>query len=252
MKKIFINIIYVALIIIFVISIFFIIKDYYFNNNTQTKIEELQKIMKNESDTNIAKTEVSPQIENFRKINEKNSNIVAWLEIEETEINFPVLQATNNNYYLTKDYNNKYNPNGSIFLDSNCNIQDQSQNIIIYGHNNNNELMFNNLLKYKDKQYYEQHPKIKITTNTEIATYTIIAVFESQVYNQNQQDIFKYYNYTNFKDDSEYYNYINNCKKLSIYEIESNINYREQLITLSTCEYSKENGRFVVLGIKEK
>lgn len=254
-----INIIYVICIIVFVISCFYII-NYFINvQKTKSDIEEIRKIMEVKENVveNTENTEsgevaesTNQRIEQLKKVQEQNPDIVAWLEIEGTEINYPVLQADNNEYYLTRNYKKEYNFNGSIFLDYRYDFERPSDNFLIYGHNNNNGLMFDDLLAYENKSYYESHPEIKLTTTKEDATYKIIAVFKGQAYEQTSENEFQYYNYVDFENDEEYYNYIENCKKDSLYEIDTKIDYREKLLTLSTCEYSRKNGRFAILAIK--
>lgn len=257
MKKKIINIIYVICIIVFLISCVYIV-NYFINvGKTKSDIEEIRDIM--DSNENVVENtivsgeqteNVNPKIEQLKKVQELNEEIVAWLKIEGTEINYPVLQADNNEYYLTRNYKKEYNSNGSIFLDCRYSFERPSDNFLIYGHNNNNGLMFDDLLAYENKSYYESHPEINLTTTKEDATYKIIAVFKGQAYQENSENEFSYYNYIDFENDEEYYNYIENCKKNSLYEIDSKIDHREKLLTLSTCEYSKKNGRFAILAIK--
>ena len=255
------NILYILFIIIFLISIFYIIN--YFINVEKSKknIEEIRQIMNGNTLNNNEETKklieeqaetTNYKIENLKKIQEENSEIIAWINIEGTEINYPILQSDNNEYYLTKNYKKQYDANGSIFLDCRYDLEKPSDNFLIYGHNNNNGLMFDNLLAYEDKNYYENHPTINLTTIEEDAVYKIISVFKSEVYEKSEDNKFVYYNYIDFENDEQYYSYIENCIKNSLYKIEDNINYKEKLLTLSTCEYSKKNGRFVVVAIKTK
>ena len=106
-----------------------------------------------------------------------------------------------------------------------------------------------NLIEYENRTYYEKHPIINLTTTQEDARYKIIAVLKTQAY-KNSKNEFLYYNYIDFESDNEYYNYINNCKNNSLYEIEENVDSRKKLLTLSTCEYSKKNGRLAIVAIK--
>ncbi len=111
--------------------------------------------------------------------------------------------------------------------------------------------MFNNLLKYKDKSFYDNHKTIKIATNNEESEYSIVAVFKSRIFYQNENNVFRFYNYINFNDEQTYNEYIENCKKIQLYETGVSAIYGEQLITLITCEYSQENGRMVIVAKKE-
>lgn len=105
-------------------------------------------------------------------------------------------------------------------------------------------------MKYAKEDFYKEHSKIRFTTPTEDSIYEIMAAFYSRVYYQNEQNVFRYYYFVNAKNEQEYNNYVNNAKKASIYDTGITATYGEQLLTLSTCEYSQENGRFVVVAKK--
>ena len=110
--------------------------------------------------------------------------------------------------------------------------------------------MFQNLLKYESKSFYEQHPIIQIATDENEKQYEIICTFKSRVFYQNEKNVFRFYQYYNFDNEDKYSEYINNCKKIQLYDTGKTATYGEQLITLITCEYSQENGRMVVVAKK--
>ena len=107
-------------------------------------------------------------------------------KIEDTKIDFPLLQNEDNNYYLTHDCKNQSNKYGSIFLKNECNINDINSNLLIYGHNMKDEEMFNCLLSYQNKEYYNQHKIIKIITENEEREYEIISAFKSRIFYENE------------------------------------------------------------------
>lgn len=187
------------------------------------------------------------KLEELQKI---NSDIVAWIEIENTNISYPVLQSSDNYYYLRRNYKKNYSINGSIFLDKDYSFKKPSTNLLIYGHNIDNGTSFQNLLKYKDKKFYEEHPTIRFTTNKEDAEYEIIAVFRSRLYYADEKNVFRYYNFINAKNEKEYNNFIKNVKNASLYDTGKTAKYGESLMTLSTCSYHTKDGRFVVVAKK--
>lgn len=195
--------------------------------------------------------EVQEKINNIQKtikLKEQNSEVVGWIQIDNTNINYPLLQSNNNDYYLTHNYKKEKSKYGSIFLRSECNLSNENSNIIIYGHNMEDKQMFYSLLKYMDKSNYEKNKTIKIATDNEERSYTIVAVFKSKVFYEDEEDVFKYYQYTNFSNEEEYNKFIKNCKNEQLYDTGESAEYGEQLITLVTCEYSQKNGRFVVVA----
>lgn len=195
----------------------------------------------------------SEKIQKLEQLQKLNSDIVALLEIEGTNINYPVLQSGDNSYYLTHNYKKEKSKDGALMLDKNSDILKPTTNILIYGHNNiGSKEMFADLIKYKNKYFYEQHKTIKFITNTEEQVYEIICVIQSKVYYKTQTNVFKYYFFIDAKSKEEFDSFITNCKKLSLYDIASTAVYGDLLMTLSTCEYSRQNGRFAVIAKKVK
>ena len=185
-----------------------------------------------------------------QKLQEENSDIVGWLEIEGTNINYPVLQGTDNEYYMTHNYKKQKSQNGSIFLTKDYDWSIPSSNLLIYGHNLNNGTMFQELLKYAKEEFYKEHPIIRFTTNKEDAEYEIISAFKSRVYYKTEKNVFRYYFFVNAKSEAEYNEFVQNVKKVSLYDINKTAKFGDQLITLSTCSYHVEDGRFAVVGRK--
>lgn len=112
--------------------------------------------------------------------------------------------------------------------------------------------MFEDLMKYTDEEFYKEHTKIRFTTATEDTEYEIISVFKSRVYYKDEKNVFRYYYFVNAETEEEYNNYVSSAKEVSIYDTGVTAEYGEQLLTLSTCEYSQEDGRFVVVAKKVK
>lgn len=234
--------IFILILIIIIILVFTYYKFYTNKNNNilnDIKIDETQI-----SDA------VTKKMLQLRELKKQNSDIVAWLEIANTEINYPVLQTTDNEYYMTHTYKKEYSSDGSIFLDKDYNWDLPSSNLLIYGHNNKNGNMFQNLLKYEDESYYKEHPIIEFTTVDEDCEYEIISVFKSRVYYKSEKSVFRYYYFINAENEEEYNNYVEESKKASLYDTGKTAQYGEQLLTLSTCEYSQEDGRFVIVAKK--
>ena len=240
----------IIFILIFILSICAII--YYFYNANKDK-NKYQDVLNNrnidEEQVTEERTERMLQVEELKK---ENQDIVGWIEIEGTNINFPVLQGTDNQYYMEHTYTKEYSKGGSIFLDKSYEWNIPSSNLLLYGHNNKNGTMFQDLLKYKDESFYKEHPTIRFTTIKDDCQYEIISAFLSRVYYQDEQDVFRYYYFINADNESEYNNYISESKKASLYDTGITAEYGDQLLTLSTCEYSQEDGRFVVVAKKVK
>ena len=220
---------------------------YYLYNNYKTRkdnAEILGNVKINETDITGTKTERMLQLEELQKENEE---IIGWLEIGGTNINYPVLQASDNDYYLTHNYKKEKSSTGSIFLDKDFDLINGSSNYLIYGHRSKSGLMFEDLMKYAKEDFYKEHTKVKFTTNKDDSLYEILSVFYSRVYYKSEKNVFRYYYFVNANNEQEYNDFVNNAKKVSLYDTGVTANYGEQLLTLSTCEYSQEDGRFAIV-----
>lgn len=252
-KRSFKRILLIILSCIFICSIIAIMILKYIEYSDSKRQEKISKTLEtieiSEEHLEEQKTERMLQVEELQK---ENSDVVGWLEIEGTNINYPVLQGEDNDYYLTHNYKKEKISGGSIFLDKDYNFSIPSSNLLIYGHRHQKGLMFEDLVKYKEEEFYKEHSKIRFTTVTEDCEYEIIATFNSRLYYQKETNVFRYYFFINANNEEEYNEFVNNCKKASLYDTGKTATYGEQLLTLSTCDYSQENGRFAVVAKKIK
>ena len=202
-----------------------------------------------ENQTEPAENQFDPKLEEIKKLYEENNDLVGWLTIEGTIVDYPVMFTKGEDYYLRKDFYKKYSTGGSLFIDKFFSMEPRDINLLIHGHNMSNGTMFHTLLEYQDEAYYKEHKKIVFYTLEGREEYEVIAVFLSKVYNVNDK-VFKYYKYYGDQSESGYNNYIENIKKLSLYNIDLTATYPEKLLTLSTCQYSLGNndGRMVVVA----
>ena len=247
------KLIIVLLSIILVCSLVLIIRikiDEYLNNQKQIEISQvIDTIDIPDIDITPEKTERMLQVIELQK---ENPEVVGWLEIAGTNISYPVCQADNNDYYLTHSYKKEKVTGGSPFLDKDYDFTIPSSNLLIYGHRNKKGLIFEDLIKYQDEQFYKEHKLIRFTTATEDTTYEVMSVFNSRVYYQDETNVFRYYYFVNAENKAEYDEFVENCKKVSLYDTGVTAKYGDQLLTLSTCEYSQEDGRFAVVARKIK
>ena len=196
------------------------------------------------------KSEEELRLEKYASLHEQNPDMIGWIRIEGTHIDYPVMQrAGDNEYYLRRNFNEDYSFLGTPFLDIRSTLSPASDNWLIYGHNSLDEQMFSELLKYKDAAFYEKHPTIQFDLIDELQTFEIIAVFQSQVFLQ-EENTFKYYQFFDAQNEAEMNDFLQNIKALSLYEIKTEASYGDQLLTLSTCRFDAENGRFVVVAKK--
>lgn len=245
MKKISKFILIILLVISFIASSYYFISNYMQEQKEQDTFNEIIEEVTINSDDN---TEEEPKIDLYN-LYLSNNDLVGWIEIPGTNINYPVMQ--NEEYYLHRDFNKEYSSLGVPFLAEQCDIN-TSDNLIIYGHHIRSGLLFADLDKYKASNYYENRKLVnfyKLEGNSTIKeTYSIIACFKTTANSVG----FKYYNFYKAESEAEYNSFVEKCKELSFYNIEDTASYGDRLITLSTCEYSLNNGRMVIVAMRNK
>lgn len=178
----------------------------------------------------------------------QNTDMVGWIQIEDTNINYPVMHTPDNpDFYLKHGFDKGYSDYGCPYVQENCDVQLPTDNVIIYGHHMKNGSMFCDLEKFKSEDFYKEHKTISFNTLTDKYEYEIIAVFKTFVYSDSPES-FKYYHFVNAETSEQFDEYIAKCKELSLYDTGLSAQYGDKLITLSTCEYSRSNGRLVVVA----
>ena len=187
-----------------------------------------------------------PRKEQYEKLYEKNHDFAGWIKIDGTKIDYPVMHTQDRpDFYLKRNFQKEFSAYGVPYIAENCSLERPSDNIIIYGHHMNDGSMFAGLMEYGRKSFYETHKVIQFDTLEASNYYEVIAVFKTTVYGNKG---FPFYEFINAEIQEEFDSYIFTCKKLSLYEIEESAEYGEQLLTLVTCEYSRKNGRMVVVA----
>ncbi len=230
MKKKICIFIVMVLAVIFAVSTFFIAK-YYIEGNKQTQIfESIEQTYTEPSDNNSAGNDLSVLFE-------QNNDLIGWLEIDGTDINYPVM---NSDFYLKHNFNKEYSDYGVPFV-----LDGITDNTIIYGHNMKTHTMFYDLTRYADIDFYKQHKLIKFTTLESSNVYEIVYVFKTVAYSQNG---FEYNKFSVFNSVDDFNCFNEKCSKFALYDTNAKAEYGDKLITLSTCEYSQNNGRFVVVA----
>lgn len=195
--------------------------------------------------------DMPPILAKYETLYKKNKKLIGWLKIDDTNIDYPVMQTVNNEYYLDHNYNQEYDKNGSIFLDKDCNAAFPNTNMIIYGHHMKSGKMFGYLNRYSKESYYKEHPQIQFDTIYEEGIYDVMYVFRSRIYNEDEV-VFKYYQFIDVNSADEFYSAMDEMARMSLYDTGVTADYGDKLITLSTCDDSEEYGRFVVVAKKVK
>ncbi len=185
----------------------------------------------------------------YETLYNKNKRLIGWLKIADTNIDYPVMQTVDNEYYLDHNFNQETDSNGCIFMDYQCDAVRGNDNYILYGHHMKSGKMFGSLNKYSQQSYYENHKTIQFDTIYEKGKYEVMYVFRSKVYSEEDVN-FKYYQFIDAGSEKEFDSYISEMAKMSLYDTGVTASYGDRLLTLSTCDYQENEGRFVVVAKK--
>ena len=189
---------------------------------------------------------VEDQRSKYEILHEKNADYVAWIHIDNTHVDYPVMHTPNNiEYYLRRSFDGEWANAGTPFIGADCDLN--SQVYIVYGQNMKNKTIFGDLDKYKDKTFWESTPEFTIETENEFRTYRI---FANVVTDFSHADAFAYHTYVGDLSEEDFDKLIDWGINNSPYKTGERPSYEDQIVILSTCSYHDENGRFVIMGYR--
>lgn len=217
-------------------------------NGQEYKDEIILDAPSSEMTTDILVQE--PEImEKFKSLYDENNELIGWLSIPETTIDYPVMQNEDNEYYLHHNFYGKEDRYGCLFVKDFVDINMPYTNFIIYGHNMKDGSMFGELDEYKDESFCHKHPLIYFDTLYEERTYEVMAVFLSQVY-ESDDAAFKYYEFYQADTEDEFLSFYKAVTDMSLYDTGVTAEFGDNFLMLSTCAYHVDDGRLVVLAKK--
>lgn len=217
----------------------------------------IQTIFYENDNSSSGKTSNKFKAPNWKKLKKINKDIKGWIKLNNTQIDYPILQSKSDNrhtqFYLNHNYLKQYTPRGygAIFIDYRSKQGMKSKNIVLHGHHMQDGSMFGDLMKYGrysgNLGFYKKSPTIRICTPSDgIKTYKIFSVFKSNV-NTAQGEYFDFY-CSKFKSNAQFMNYIYNIRIRSLFDCPVNVNEDDKLLTLVTCSYEFNGFRTVVVA----
>lgn len=262
-KKLLFTITVVLLVIAFAVSAFMVGKYVIEGKKSEDRFDELAQQASAAATTEAAETKETEEetkpaetteptepkmIAGYEEIYNQNHDMVGWLKLEGTKLNYPVMQTPDDpNYYLYRDFDKKDSTRGSIYAWGDADVNEPSDNITIFGHNMADGSMFNCLAAYTSKVAWENNPIIMFDTLNEYHTYKIFAVFKTSA---NLGQGFSYHKFVDAENEQQFNEFVAECKRLSFYDTGITPIYGDKLICLSTCEYTLDNGRLVVCAVR--
>ena len=263
MKKIILNGLIVVFALIFIGCGWYLYSYYHEAGEAEEKIEQLEQLV----DETEAEPDDAPEIKEdieivapsgqkkkiikkYKKLYKKNKDVIGWVKVDDTPINYPVMYTPlDNEYYLHRNFDKQSDSNGLPFLDAACDPDDPNNNLLIYGHHMRSGMMFAHLMDFESEKFYKKHKIIKFDTLYEKGTYEVVAAFRSKVFKDNEKG-FRYYDYIGKLTEKKFDEYIKGIDKLAAYKTGIKPKYGDQLLSLVTCAYHTDEGRFIVVARK--
>lgn len=214
------------------------------NLREQKPETQVQSVVSDESQADMEQI----QREKFADLLAQNPDVVGWITIPDTPIDLPVMQTTDNAFYLRHGLDKEYDDLGLPFVDYECDVK-SSRNLIIYGHNMgvDDTDRFSSLQEYRDTDYYAEHPVIQLDTLYGSGAYKIVAVFAVTA-RTSDEDYFQFNKYVDFEDDDAEQEYLDAVQERAFYTTGDYARADENLLTLCTCTYEMADARLVVMA----
>jgi len=205
--------------------------------------EEIQDARESEtllSDPDAQIVDVPRLQVDFESLKKTCPDVVGWIRINDALIDYPVVQGKDNDYYLSHLPNGAVNSGGSIMMDTGCAADFSSDVTILHGHHMKNGAMFGDLDEYKDPAYFEAHPVIELCTPEGGYEVQIFAAYTVNAHSFGYE--------ANFGSEAEFDAYVQKARNASPFAADVDVQYGDNLLLLSTCNYSFKNARFIVIG----
>lgn len=241
-KKIIATIIQLIFWLILIYSSVEIVKWYIHNKQNEEIMDEISSAITIVDIEQEAEIKENYSID-FNALKKVNSDTVAFLKVNGTEVEYPIVKTTNNDFYLKHSFDKTYNAAGWIFTDYKNKLDGTDKNIVIYGHNRKNGTMFSSLRNILNKNWYEneENLKIQLITESENFIYEVFSIYQIEKES--------YYLQTTFSNNEQYSGFIETLKNRSIKDFNVDVTFEDQILTLSTC--ANDNNYRVVLHAKK-
>ena len=234
-SRIFIDALLVCVTIFCVFNIYNKVVEYKKADNVYENINEsVNDTVSKKEDSNS-----NSVLSKYNKLIADNEDYRCWLKMDNTKIDYPVVQSNDNSYYLDRDFNKNYLAAGSIFMDFR-NDFDSDKSVVIYGHNMRNNTMFGELDNFKRESFFKENNKFKIEYKDKTYTYEVFSVYIGDA-SENFVEV-------SFDSDEEYIDYLSRIKSKSLFKSDIEVSNKDKIVTLYTCSYEFDGARTVVNG----
>ncbi len=186
----------------------------------------------------------------LRKLYSENNDLVGWITIPGTNVDYPVMQRKDiADYYLYRDFYGNYNKKGMIYAEEHCDVFHPSDVVVLHGHHMADASMFANIILFKDYYYFYYHPYVYFDTLYEYRTYRVVMVFRTNGAPSDTYPYFPFHTYSNFRNEDEFNKFMTSIRKLALQDSGVEVKYGDKLLCMATCDFDPyPNGRMVLVA----
>lgn len=226
-------------------------RDSYDNRQNYRQMEEIAFPEKDTEDDDTEEDNTESNEDNpmtvddfgYQALLDENADCIGWLKIDGTDISYPVVQGKDNGFYLHHDFQKNYAICGTLMLDFRNDIATEQEHLIIYGHQMKDGSMFKQLNGYKKEEFYHEHKEITLYLENQKYQYEVATVYVTNVAQNGG-----YYDYLHKETREQQMDYLQKMAAYQLYPTGVTVRKDDELLSLSTCEYSSTNGRLIVLA----
>ncbi|MDR1496211.1 MAG: class B sortase, partial [Clostridiales Family XIII bacterium] len=233
---------------VFAVSAFMLIQYYRANYEAESVFDEL-RMLDGDGEPGFEDPDLyAKRRAHYLDLLARNYDLVGWLKIFDTNVDYPVMQTVDErDYYLHRDFNEEYSAAGVLFASDISDISKPSDVVIVFGHMMKSGSMFGGLKKYTDEDYLREHRIVRFDTLEEERYYEIFLVFIESV-NTDEPSEFRYYDASDFADEAEFDEFMSQAHEKEMFDTGVTAAYGDEILALSTCEYTRKDGRLVLLA----
>ncbi len=246
-----------ALLLIMVVCLIPVVQAYFQSMKHQKQQKEIKMYLVEdgtenlETNTDMVRAEENEGVHRdilgkYKNIYNENQDLAGWLTIEGTDIDYPVMQCEDDDFYLSHNFYRETDKYGCLYVKSMADLNTPGTNFIIYGHNMKDGSMFGGLDQYQNEDFYQEHTHIFFDTLYEERIYEVMAVFSFQLYREEQS--FQYYKFYQADTEAEFMDFYENIHRLALYDTGVTASFGDTFLTLSTCADKGVDRRFVVVA----
>ena len=215
-------------------------------------VEDENVEMEEESDPFVRDQLVDPAeltvLPEYEALLEQNPDLVGWLTIQGTKVDYPVVQKVDDNdFYLNHSFDGSEDSAGTIYVDYRSDIVNPTTNTMVYGHNMKNGSMFGSLKNYLQEDFFKEYRYIQFNTIYEHRLYQVVSVGLSEVAYQDESS-YRYYNFIQANNLEEWQEFVDNVSAMAVYQSDVTLDPSDEILTLSTCNSYTEDGRLFIVA----